>query len=69
MAGATYRVRYVYDREADTWTGELVEMPQVHTHGRSLEQLRNRIREALWAWTTKRHAEEAVLIDEMRSPT
>ena len=69
MGKTRYTVRYVYDDDAGAWTGELAEIPQVHTHGRSIQQVRNRIREALWAWTTKRHAQGAELIDDVRLPT
>jgi predicted RNase H-like HicB family nuclease len=67
---ATYTVRYEYDVEDGVWTGELVEIPQVHTFGRSIQQVRNRIREALWAWTDdKQKAKRASLRDDIRLPT
>lgn len=67
---ATYTVRYDYDEDAGAWSGELAEMPQVHTHGRSIQQVRNRIREALWVWTDdKRHADGAEFVDDVRLPS
>lgn len=64
-----YTVRMEYDADAKAWTGELVEIPQVHTYGRSVRQVQNRIREALAVWLDDdKAAENAEIATELRIP-
>jgi predicted RNase H-like HicB family nuclease len=63
-----YTVVYEQD-ETGSWCGHLAELPGVLTQGRSIRQVRARIREALWAWTDDRKlADAAELVDDIRVP-
>lgn len=46
---ATYEVRLTRD-ESGVWLAKVPSVPGCHTHGRSIEQAMNRIREALSLW-------------------
>lgn len=48
MADVTYRVQLERDDEA--WLARVPSVPGCHTYGRSLDQARRRIREALALW-------------------
>lgn len=45
----TYRVKLTRDDEG-AWLAQIPSVPGCHTHGRSIEQAMNRIREALALW-------------------
>ena len=63
MAKKTYRA--VYDREEDgRWNVEIPEVEGCYTHGRTIEQARERIREALGLFV--RNAEAATIVDDVR---
>lgn len=66
MTKNTYTARYEFDEDTGQWTAELAELPQVHTYGRSIKKARDRLREALWAFTDdKESADAAVLVDDV----
>lgn len=57
----------VYERDPKgAWLARVRGLPRCHTHGRTLEQARTRVREALSLWVDD--AETAVLRDEVRLP-
>lgn len=59
----TYRA--VYDRERDgRWNVEIPEVEGCYTHGRTIEQARARVREALGLFV--RNAETATIVDEIK---
>jgi predicted RNase H-like HicB family nuclease len=61
----TYRA--VYEREPDgRWTVEISKVKGCHTYGRTIDQARDRIREALGLFVN--HAETAEIVDEVRMP-
>lgn len=51
MVALTYRVDLVRD-ESGAWLAKVPEVPGCHTYGRTLEQARRRIREALDLWVS-----------------
>jgi predicted RNase H-like HicB family nuclease len=51
---------------AGRWLAHVVEVPGCHTHGRTLDQARRRLREALSLWVD---AGEAELVEEIRLPS
>jgi len=66
VAAVSYRVVIERD-ETGAWLARVPSVPGCHTHGRTLEQVRRRIREALELWVDDaRHAE---LQFEIRLPT
>ena len=61
----TYKV--VYDRdESGAWIAKVPSVPGCHSYGRTIEQARERVREALDLWV--RDASSAYLVDEVRLP-
>ncbi len=61
----TYRA--VYEREPDgRWTVEIPKVKGCHTYGRTIEQARERIREALGLYVD--NAETAEIDDDVRMP-
>jgi predicted RNase H-like HicB family nuclease len=63
---STYKV--VYDRdESGTWIADVPSVPGCHSYGRTIEQARERVREALELWV--RDAGTAYLVDEVRLPS
>lgn len=64
-----YTVRMEYNAPTKQWTGELVEIPQVHTYGKSVRQVQGRIREALSVWLDDdAAAEKAEFVADLRIP-
>jgi len=61
----SYRVVYERD-ETGAWIARLPSVPGCQSHGRTIEQARERVREALGLWV--RNATTATLIDEVRLP-
>lgn len=62
------RYHVVFERDVDgRWTAFVAECPPCHTHGRSLAQARERIREALGLFY--QDAETAELVDDIRIPS
>lgn len=61
----TYRVVLSRD-ESGAWIARAPAVPGCHTYGRTLEQARTRIREALALWVDD--AAEAELIEDVRLP-
>ena len=65
MAGNKYKV--VYDRnESGAWIAHVPSVPGAHSYGRTIEQARDRVREALGLWV--RDPRTAHLVDEVRLP-
>jgi predicted RNase H-like HicB family nuclease len=65
MSPSAYRV--IFDRdESGSWLARVPSVPGCHTHGRTLEQARRRVREALGAWVDD--AETAELVEDIRLP-
>lgn len=62
---STYRVIYERD-ESGAWIAHVPKIRGAHTYGRTIEQARDRIREALALWV--RDAYRARLIDDVRLP-
>jgi len=62
-----YKVRYELD-ETGWWVASIDAVPGCHTQGRTIEQARERIREALAALTSDKHAASAKLEDEVQLP-
>jgi predicted RNase H-like HicB family nuclease len=65
MTEARYRVVYERD-ESGSWIARVPSVRGCHTHGRTLDQARRRIREALALWVDD--AETAELVNEVRLP-
>lgn len=62
------KYRAVYEREPDgRWTVEVPQVKGCHTYGRTIEQARERIREALDLFV--KGAETAEIVDDVRLPT
>ena len=63
---STYKV--VYDRdESGVWIAKVPSVPGCHSYGRTIEQARERVREALDLWV--RDASTAYLADDVRLPS
>ena len=61
--------RVVYEREPDgRWTVHVPEVAGCHTHGRTIEQARDRIREALALFVPERTAVAAKFNEEIKLP-
>ena len=60
-----YRVIFERD-ESGAWIARVPSVRGCHTHGRTLEQARRRVREALSLWVDD--AESAELIEDIRLP-
>jgi predicted RNase H-like HicB family nuclease len=63
----TYKVRYELD-ETGWWVASIDAVPGCHTQGRTIEQARERIREALAALTSDKLAASAKLEDDVQLP-
>jgi predicted RNase H-like HicB family nuclease len=63
---STYKVVYERD-ESGSWTADVPSVPGCHSYGRTIEQARERVREALDLWV--RDAGSAYLLDDVRLPT
>jgi predicted RNase H-like HicB family nuclease len=67
MSGeTTYRVVIERD-ESGAWVARVPGVPGCHTHGRTLSQARERIREALSLWVED--ADSAEVVEEIRLPS
>ena len=62
----TYRVVIELD-ESGSWIAHVRGVRGCHTYGRTLDQVRRRIREALSLWVD--HADAAELLEEIRLPS
>lgn len=61
------RYRVVYERdESGAWIARVPRVPGCHTYGRTIEQARRRIHEALGLWVD--NARDVELVDEIRLP-
>jgi predicted RNase H-like HicB family nuclease len=59
--------KVVYDRDqSGAWIAKVPSVPGCHSYGRTIEQARERVREALDLWV--RDASSAYLVDEVRLP-
>ena len=68
-APSTPRVRYraVFERdESGAWTARVPSVRGCHTHGRTLDQARRRLREALALWIDE--PDTAELVEDVRLP-
>jgi predicted RNase H-like HicB family nuclease len=63
---STYKVVYKRD-ESGSWIANVPSVPGCHSYGRTIEQARDRIREALDLWV--RDASTAYLVDDVRLPS
>jgi len=61
----TYKVIYERDRSG-AWVARAPSVPGVHSYGRTIEQARERIREAIGLWVARPDAAE--LVDDIRLP-
>ena len=62
---STYKVVYERD-ESGSWIADVPSVPGCHSYGRTIEQARERVREALDLWV--RDASSAYLVDDVRLP-
>ncbi len=60
-----YRVTFERD-ESGAWIARVPSVPGCHTYGRTIDQARRRIREALSLWVE--NADEAELVEDVRLP-
>jgi predicted RNase H-like HicB family nuclease len=60
----SYVVRYERDAD-DWWFAEVKDVPGCHTQGRTIEQARERIREALQAWFDLPQPYAGEIVDEV----
>jgi predicted RNase H-like HicB family nuclease len=65
MKRGKYRVVFERD-ESGAWNARVPSVRGAHSHGRTLEQVRRRIREALGLWVDD--ADTAELVEEVRLP-
>jgi len=61
----TYRVIYKRDKTG-AWIARAPGVPGAHSYGRTIEQARERIREALGLWVA--NSDRAELVDDIRLP-
>src|SRR5947209_19455644 len=67
MAAMRKTYKAVFERdESGAWIVRIPELRGCHTYGRTLDQARRRIREALSLWVD--NAEDAVIEEEIRLP-
>ncbi|TMK26105.1 MAG: type II toxin-antitoxin system HicB family antitoxin [Actinobacteria bacterium] len=66
MKDRKYRVVFERD-ESGAWIARVPSVRGCHTHGRTLDQARRRIREALGLWVDD--ADRAELVEDIRLPT
>ena len=65
----TKRYTVVYERGRDRlWVASVRGLSGCHTQGRTIEQARQRIREALALYVSDEAAEKAVLVDRVKLP-
>jgi predicted RNase H-like HicB family nuclease len=64
---ATYEVRFERDPESQWWVAHVPAVQGVHTQGRTLEEARRRVREALSLFVDD--ADTATLVDDIRMPS
>jgi len=62
---AKYTIRYDRD-ESGAWIAQVRGVPEAHSYGRTIEQARERVREALSLWRT--NAETAQFVDDIHVP-
>lgn len=62
---AKYTIRYDRD-ESGAWVAQVRGVPEAHSYGRTIEQARERVREALCLW--RANAETAQFVDDIRVP-
>ena len=62
---AKYTITYDRD-EGGAWIAQVRGVPEAHSYGRTIEQARDRVREALSLWRT--NAETAEFIDDVHLP-
>ncbi len=67
MAAANFIVRYERDEDG-WWVASIASVPGCVTQGKTIEQARERIREALAALTNDRVAKNAKLVDDVVLP-
>jgi predicted RNase H-like HicB family nuclease len=61
------RYRVIYERdESGAWIAHVSRVPGAHSYGRTIEQARDRVREALALWVHE--AQDVELVDEVRLP-
>ena len=61
------RVKVIFERdESGTWIARVPSVPGCHTYGRTIDQARRRIREALGLWVDG--AETAEFVEDVRLP-
>jgi predicted RNase H-like HicB family nuclease len=61
------RYRIVFERDrSGAWLARVPTVPGCHTYGRTLEQARRRVREALGLWVP--NADAAELVEDVRLP-
>lgn len=65
---AKYTVNYTRDRESKWWVAEVDSLQGCITQGRTIEQARTRIREALQAWFDLDAPFAGELVDEVALP-
>jgi predicted RNase H-like HicB family nuclease len=63
---STYKVVYERD-QSGSWIAEIPSVSGCHSYGRTIEQARERVREALDLWV--RDASSAYLVDDVRLPS
>jgi predicted RNase H-like HicB family nuclease len=67
MASVKRRYRVVFERdESGAWTARVPSVRGCHTYGRTLDQARRRLREALALWVDE--ADAAELVEDVRLP-
>lgn len=58
-----------YERDEDgVWVGSIVEIPGCHTQGRTIEETRERLREAICLFDKDWDETEGVLVDREGTP-
>jgi predicted RNase H-like HicB family nuclease len=62
---AKYTVAYDRD-ESGAWIAQVCGVPEAHSYGRTIEQARERVREALSLW--RANAETAEFVDDIHLP-
>lgn len=62
---AKYTIRYDRD-ESGAWIAQVRAVPEAHSYGRTIEQARERVREALSLW--RANAETAQFVDDIHVP-
>ena len=62
---AKYTIRYDQD-ESGAWIAQVRGVPEAHSYGRTIEQARERVREALSLW--RANAQTAEFVDDIHVP-